>query len=306
MVEYAAMGTRARTILQVVAFATAAALPWLGAAVAEEGPYPVRIVAPWLELTSADAAAIEARFEQPLPPHEGMLPPSEYVKYSHDRRTSKGPYDELVVDRAKPTTCTELMALVDAGYVPWNEPVYLDHCTALRLLRRARPARISYVRDFVMNSEAVDVLPVMVANGALFDRLCEEYIANQQGVPWSVFDKVIEVDAIGRYTMDVSTQRRDGRMEGDNDHVLIGGGQTLVSILAWADFNGDGIEDLLVDSSSHPLTWKVTLGSAFIHSSSFSNVYILTRDAADAVMRVVDAERYLTPDKLDYEPCVYP
>ena len=36
------------------------------------------------------------------------------------------------------------------------------YCYALRALKRARPAKISYVRDFVMDAHALDYLPALV------------------------------------------------------------------------------------------------------------------------------------------------
>ena len=306
MIESAVMAKQQRNIVRVAACAAVAAmLIWIGAAVAVEGSYPVKLN-PRLGLASVDDAAIEVRLDQPIPASEAMLPPAEYVKFRDDWRTIKGPYDELVVDRVKPTSCTQLIALVDAGYVPWNEPVYLDDCTALRLLRRARPARESYVRDFVMSAEAVDFLPAMLDTSDLADRRCQAYIANRRGVPWSVFDKIVKVHVIHDSALTVWTEYRDGRFENDDGSYIIAGGWTHVDIMAWGDLNGDGVENLLIVASSNPVTWRPTLGNYSIHGATYGKVFVLTRDAPGAVLRVIDAERYLKPQLLEPEPCPYP
>ena len=304
MIELDLIVTQERNIVRVAACAAVVALLiWIGAPVAEEERYPVRVIAPWLELESSDNAAIVARFDQPLQSSDSKLPPIEYVKFRDDWRTSELPFADRIVDRVQPTTCTELNALVDAGYVPWGDPIYLDDCTQLTLLRRARPARESYVRDFVMSAEAVDFLPAMLDTSARFDRRCQAYIANQRGVPWSVFDKIVEIQVGNDNTMLVSTEHRDGRTEGKNGLLWISGGWTRVSIVAWGDFNGDGVENLLIYSSSHPITWGPAVGQSFINSASRSDVYILTREAPGKVMRVVDAERHLTNPVFQQEPC---
>ncbi len=81
---------------------------------------------------------------------------------------------------------------------------------------------------------------------------------------------------------------------------------TGVEIKAWADFNGDEIEDLLMASASSPITWNLEGRRPLIATSTLGDVYVVTRGAPGAVLRVVDAERHLTPEKLEYEPCVYP
>ena len=271
---------------------------------AEEGPFSVRLN-PRLELESAEPAVIEGRIRGPLQRNEWMLPPTDYVKFSEDPWRSDRPIEDLIVDRVRPATCAALNALVDRGYEPWDEPVYLDDCKALRLLKRARPSRESFVRTLTMSVELVDVLPAMIDSGAIFDRLCDEYVAMNKGIPWSTYDEIVEVSVIDRFAMDVKAQHPKTWEEIDAFE-SVGGGWTRLETLAWGDFDGDGVEDMLISSSSHAMNWNLTDGYTTVARDSYGDVYMVSRDSPVAVLHVIDAESHLTPRLLDYEPCDYP
>ena len=278
---------------------------------AEEGPFPVR-VNPRLLLDSIDATAIDARLQGPLWPD---WPDSGGLElYRLAPLSPEGPiesFEERIVDVKVANNCIELQDLSDAGYEgryrqDWElQRGLLNQCYAFRLIQDARPAGTSYVHDFIMNSDAVNVLPVMVNNGALFDRLCDEFIANRNAVPWSEFDKIIEIEIRNEFDMVVLTEHRDNP-EAQGEYHSVGGGQVGVEILAWGDFTADGTEDLLISSHSRPITWRPDDADHLVHRDSLDVIYLVTRDASDAVLRVIDAEKYLRDDWLDGEPCPRP
>lgn len=284
-------------ILVVAALVVAGA----GAAWAEEGPFPVRLN-PALGLASADPAAIEARLKQPIPANESMLPPTDYVKFSEGWRSSELPLEQLIVDKVRPVNCAQINALLGAGYVPWGVPVYLDDCKALGLLTKASPSKTSFVRDFSMTRAAVDKLPVMLDTSTGVDRMCDELIANRRGVPWGRFDTIVDVDIYDKFVGIVSTEHSGERWR-EGEFEWLGGARTRVEILAWADFDLDGIEDLLVVASSKVITWRLPEGTHSFATATQSDVFVLSRTTPNATMNIVDAERYLLAAGIDPMTC---
>ena len=297
MIELPVMEKRQRNIVRVAACAAVGVLLiWIGAAVAEEGTYPVKLN-PRLGLASVDDAAIDARLRRFFWPGSKQSRGLDLYRLRDDYSRLTMKFEEAVLDQVLATNCIELKALTKAGYAARfrNEEDLqfglLNTCEAIEMLRRARPARISYVRDFVMSAEAVNVLPVMLDNGAMFGRLCEEFIANRLGVAWSNFDKIINVEVHGEYGIHVLAQQRTDIESGE--FPSSSGGDIDVSLLVWADFNGDGVEDMLIESGSRPVDWLGLDRNLVYARNILSEVYIVTRHSPEEVLRVIDAERYL-------------
>ena len=297
MIELAVMAKQQQDIVRMAACAAVVALLILtGAAVAAGWPYPVKLN-PRLGLASVDAAAIDARLRRFFWPGSKTSRGLDLYKLRDDYSRFTMKFEEAVLDQALATNCIELKALTKAGYAAryrHEEDLQfglLNTCEAIEMLRRARPARISYVRDFAMSAEAVNVLPVMLDNGAMFGRLCEEFIANRQGVAWSNVDKIINVKIHGEFAIRVLAQQdTDIQSEGFPSS---SGGSINVSLLAWADFNGDGVEDMLIDSASRPVDWFGPDRNLVYARNILPEVYVVTRHSPEEVLRVIDAERYL-------------
>ncbi len=294
---------------RAAAFATALALVCAGAALSAEGPYPVKLN-PRLGLESADTAAIDARLGGPLWPDWPEGWGLDLYKFSRDPWFSGNtPFEDLVIDQALATNCIELKALTEAGYLGRYrndrgvQQGLLKECEAIEMLRRVRPARISYVRDFVMSANAVDVLPVML-DQPFGRQLCDEYAANQQGVPWSAFYRSVEVDVRDDYTIEVMAETQGPKM--DDPMMISLGDQTWVKVMAWGDFNEDGVEDLLLLSRSTSVEWHGPERKPFFARTTWDEMYVVTRDAPGAVMRVINEERYLTPERLRSYSCSSP
>ncbi len=293
-----------------VAVSAAALSALLGACTspAEDVLYPVKLN-PMLALESVDAVAIDARLAGPLWPSAPEEPGLEVYLFREDPWiASETPFEDLVIDAKLATNCIELKALTEAGYLgryrndrgaQWG---LLKECEAIQLLRTARPAGVSFVRDFVLDADAVDVLPSMIDNGDLVGRLCEEYIANTQGVAWSAMDDIVEVEQRGDYDVVVWAQYAAANPE--DDYPLAAGLRTNIRLLAWADFTGDGVEEMLFYTGSNAVNWSGPERELFFARDSLSDTYILRRNAPGAVLRVVDAERYLMNPAHQRDPCV--
>lgn len=184
-------------------------------------------------------------------------------------------------DRAAVVDCLELTRRVEEGYGPvddgGNEPfsTLKGHCYALAALREAKPARVSFVRDFAMTSGAMDILPAMVGVEWCFDQLGRILEANREGVSWGDFVvadpwaepsdyRVVAADPTSivverivlPYGSDVRHERR-------------------VSIYGRGDFNGDEVDDLLLRTD-----WRdgADIGTA---------LYVVSRLDQDLPLRVV-------------------
>jgi hypothetical protein len=115
-------------------------------------------------------------------------------------------------------------------------------CRALEWLKMAQPARISHLRDFVLDEAAIELLP-------------------QDLWPVSAHDKSSDLEIADERTLEVP----------------ITAGTLRIRFLAGGDFNGDGLDDVLVKRevpSDHPE----------------AAVFILSRNGPDDPLRVVEAE----------------
>ncbi len=119
---------------------------------AEDGPYPVWWSAE-LELNSLDHVEVRLRRDLWLGDSEGMK-----------LTVGGGPEGQQVTAR----DCASLIELSEAGYQGPSNPenkvrlLNLAYCRAIALLAKAKPARVSHLRDFVMNAAALDYMPALV------------------------------------------------------------------------------------------------------------------------------------------------
>lgn len=233
---------------------------------AEQGPYPVWW-SPSLELESLDK--IDQRLARKINPDgEGFR---IEVGLGKTRRT------------ALASSCADIRALERQGQgAIASRDVHLrftisEYCVPIETLKRARPAERSYVRDFVLNAEALDYLPAMVSLSPSCDGMCRLYVANERRISLNEFGS-------GGYDVN---EKSDYAFEIETDYDI-----SQVEILARADFNFDGIEDLLVYvfAKAKEARWGAR------------ELFVMTREAPDAVLRVMHAETHIC-DPEEYEPC---
>ena len=229
------------------------------AAAAEDGPYPVWW-SPVLELDSLDA--IDARLERKL--WEGDSEGMPLIKSNQGIRIE-----------AWAGTCASLKMLTAKGYYGlgsngiWAQHHHLARCRAIEMLRQARHAQLSYLRDFDLNAESLNFLPAMVDHTPSCDFTCRQQLANQRGIPFAQFELIISVDVRSEIEMDIGIEGWDLRL----------------TIVGRGDFNDDGLDDMLLLSNTN-----ATRGSW-----GGAKIFLLTRKSPDTVLHVLGANQHLCP-----------
>jgi hypothetical protein len=244
---------------------TWAATLWLSLsapALAEEPPYPVWW-SPVLELDSIEG--IDARLARHIwPGDDEGLPLSKGMGEAREETSA--------------VNCIELERLVADGFEGIGSNGFglqlniQALCRGIEAMRRAQPAERSYLREFLLDEEAIHLLPAMADISPSCDYQCRQWVANERRIPLSRFEPVIRVIVKSDERIRIRTI----------DWV------SIVTILGRGDFNGDGLDDLLVmiNGGSMSGTW----GGA--------ELYLLSRDAPDAVLFVAEE---LTNDCDEYQ-----
>ena len=280
---------RTRTIVilvGVISMCACASLPSAPAATAER--YPVWW-APEIGIESLDE--IDALLAKPFP--------EEYrhrlYKYVWTRTATESwyqPEDPQPID-----SCLALFEWLAADYKSrvgdWDGLEALRrayaYCYALRALGRARPAQVSYVRDFVMDENTLDYLPALLGpwwcNPYSYPRALR---ANPEGAPWNRF--LLEsgsgggghgvVVAENRYTLVLQAW-----VSGDRRPFHV------VEIIGRGDFNGDSLDDLL---------FRVT-SVDYSPDTRESEYFLVSRRRGDEVLRVAE---FLSPQYGERRRCV--
>ena len=235
---------------------------WLGrgapAWTQEAAPYPVWW-SPELELQSL--ATIDDRLRQEFPRDQWRIA----VRFS-DRK-------KIVIDNCVSLTTqinTRVSGLVITEY---NSSTNYFHslkadCDALAMIKNALPAKESYLREFMFSLAALDYLPALLIghdtalSGAksTCELLCKFLLANTNGTPLSWFEDVPLIDIKSGEDFVVWARGRGARLK----------------IIARADFDGDGVDDMLIKRK-------------FLKTrSQRSDLLLLTRESSDSVMRVLN------------------
>ena len=252
------------------------------AAEGESGPYPIWW-SPALELESLDQ--IEARLQRPLwadRPDDGFA--VTVIEDEGEREDFAG-------------SCADMLRLgrghdfdVEPGYYNlWTYHWY--RCTALERLEQAAQARESVVNDFVLDAAVVDVLPAMVQEGILCEEVCRLYEAHEANVSWREYETSFRAKVLlrqGFFSGGGEDEPEFLKFDVESDHEMrIDARDSVfdVEILARADFNDDGREDLMV------LVYRYPKGGR----GTFGDWYLLTRESAGDVFQIIGVERYLCP-----------
>jgi hypothetical protein len=146
----------------------------------------------------------------------------------------------------------------------------LIRCSALVLVGTAQPARVSYVRDLVSADDPGDVLPAAVSPpaGSLpkAGGVTRADTSQPASGSWRALDPTLTFDRTGA---------RAGYQE------LVVGGAYRGRLTWWAagDFDGDGIEDVLMFSNLAPT------GAA--NAPNVMRAFVLTRKQAGGPVSVV-------------------
>lgn len=169
-------------------------------------------------------------------------------------------------------SCAATLRLVGEGFqgTPYSlQLAILAECQAIELLAKMQPATQSFVQNFVLDETAPDFLPAMLDLGSSCDWACRLHIANEYRIPWREMGTIEKVESKSEHSIRITT-----------DWSL-----NTVELLARADFNGDGLEDILVRAG----------GRARGGTLSATSLYLLSRDTDDSVFFVLGSEAHLCP-----------
>ena len=252
---------------------------------AEDGPYPVW----WSEkLRLESLERIEARLEGPFWDNGGYT----VSKGRGAERT------ETTVD-----TCNTRRRLFEEGYSAEAPEQYFEvylwaMCDALEKLMTATPADRSFVRNFIFDRNAFDLLPAFISGSGSCSFLCRLKRDNKEGITWTQHeDSIFKRYVTESGSVPVSSVVRSIQVEDDRTAtILIENVQELpieeerttlwsywvdrypLEILAYGDFSEDGLEDMLM------------------RRQGARSVYLLTRDTPDGVFYVLNVGEHLCPD----------
>ncbi len=181
---------------------------------------------------------------------------------------------QLPSERGRTTikSCLQSLRLHAAGFRAerWDDAdPYAMRCRPLSLLKSARPSRRSFVGDI----RRVDAATVRALPAAFYTAFSDEAVerrarAGTQGRSWRALAPRLRIE------LDPVLRDFEGRVvEGD-------GGEALVQLIAWGDFDGDDTEDLMV----HLVNGAVG-GTAW-----YERLFLLTRTRPRAVLTVLSVE----------------
>jgi hypothetical protein len=168
-------------------------------------------------------------------------------------------------------SCLESIELHAKGCsaAPISGDPWAGRCRPLEMLKAARPARSSHVADIdAVDRPALAVLPAALGTAMSPEEEQHQKRAASKGQSWLGYAPRARIEAgptSGPYEFRVNEGNGNG---------------ALVKIMAWGDFDGDGSEDLMVNTVNYVLE-----GRAF-----YERLLVLTRTAPDEVLRVVSDE----------------
>jgi hypothetical protein len=196
--------------------------------------------------------------------------PLDYPWHMFDRKTGT---------RHDAGTCRELLALDptsepkdvnDDGEPPsrlisndWNiYDEYLVGCRLVVAVQTARPSKVDYLGPFLLDNARLKEIPAAVIPTPSTHEEASLKKASARGVSWKAWDPRIHVTKTFGTT--VLVESRDTRC--------------TLSVRARGDFNGDGIEDLLLwrSGGGQEGTWNSVAAFVLTRRSTRSKVEIVT------------------------------
>jgi hypothetical protein len=141
-----------------------------------------------------------------------------------------------------------------------TESYFIKGCDLIRVLLAARPSRVSYVADLTLDASALDVLPPSI--GGLNDEGDGMKSAIAKGWSLKQYDPALKVEKSGNGRLVIADEMSRYDLE----------------IAGYGDFNGDGVEDVLMFQASYAVG-----GSMHIYEP-----VILTRTAPGKILSTVD------------------
>lgn len=113
------------------------------------------------------------------------------------------------------------------------ESWFMLDCNTLKFLKNSIPTKVSYLSDFVLSKDTIRYLPAKLVN-------------------WGCVGSEEECNKIGSKTLkDLGSELRVKVEDKFNLDLEYDDTTNSVTLLAWGDFNHDGIEDILLNVTHH-------------------------------------------------------
>ena len=116
------------------------------------------------------------------------------------------------------------------------ESFFKDECDVMWLVLAAKPSRVSYVRGFKLDESALDLLPPSLSFNLSAEQEEAADQAEQSGLSWKKYNP--EMKLVGKKLNEITV---------DEDPFS----RVILEIKAFGDFNGDGVEDVLLFRASY-------------------------------------------------------
>ncbi len=178
----------------------------------------------------------------------------------------------VIHDEDYAVDCRSHVLLVRTKFIPYRPGDEFDRigmrCFILDALSRARPATVSYVVDFELSPAALGILPPLMRPWAECGYRNQALIANRDGVAWTDYDGSSLYPSYRYLSAEASGSR-----------LIVGAERWAVELdlLARADLNGDGTQDLLIRTSETYAGYPTTL---------FPHLFLVLRDGLDSPLRI--------------------
>jgi len=137
----------------------------------------------------------------------------------------------------KVNTGREYLDYVSKGYYPksnWDilfQFRFFDNVVVLKKLQEAKPSTVSYISDFSLNEDCLDILPPTLALTLTDDTSLRA--AEKKGISWKKYDPSIHITKReNTYEISVESPEKDT--------------SSVITHVGWGDFNNDSIEDVML------------------------------------------------------------
>jgi len=189
-------------------------------------------------------------------------------------------FDRKTKRHQRARTCRHLLALdptsrpmdaggdgsspTDLGDDGWN--IYAEYLVGCRItvaIQAAKPAQHDYIGAFPLDEARLNEIPAAVIPTPSDDEEAQLKKASARGVSWRGWDRAIHVTKTDRWGVTVENPDTDTHC--------------LLSVYARGDFDGDGIEDLVLWRSGHGEegTWASTAAFVLTRRSPHGRVEIV-------------------------------
>ncbi|MCP3144950.1 hypothetical protein [Pyxidicoccus xibeiensis] len=190
-----------------------------------DGSFPVWVDSRSLRIASPQeaAAALARDWNHAIALREGRLPQRKDREVNRCTETEGVKLDDLDV-----TTTVEI----------YPAQAQLIRCRVLKLVAEARPAKVSHLRDLLTTKALGKVLPADFAPAFASGDVEEHARAGREGKTWSDIDPKVRFEP---HPDRATALQVEGDMESG-----------VLELCARGDFNGDGIEDAILDRNMRP------------------------------------------------------